>query len=274
MKIEFFGTMVEVTGPAYSTATPADIRPQNDWLQPDAAFVENVRQFGVVEPVVFLRAKNGTTAELVSGRRRVMAAVECHLPAIPALTYTLESDDDSWLGIAAAELTVILNAMRRENPIADARRIAAMKQRGMTAKQISVATGMPLATIEARERLLDLPDELVTAVAFGTIKVSVGEAVAKLPLGDRVRARALFASKGKLAMSDVAELRTAVRTEASTAMLDGLGDLMAEVATVVTVPALTDILAKLDSESLILMRRDLAYHPSMAAVVTMIDRFI
>lgn len=58
----------------------------------DAAFLASIREYGVLAPVGCRRNEDGTVT-LRIGQRRVLAAREVGLPAIPA--YIVEGDDST-----------------------------------------------------------------------------------------------------------------------------------------------------------------------------------
>jgi len=165
--------------------------------EPTAEFVDSVRRFGVVFPIVLIE-KGPLLFEIVDGRRRVKAARKAELRDVQARVY----EDDGLLSMDAV-LTISLNRLRSDNPAAELEAIEALWKKGASMQQIRKATGLPQATIEKRLQLQNLKGPFRAALADGKIAVSVAEALAKLPGPAQVRLMRKFKKDGRVTMSDV-----------------------------------------------------------------------
>jgi ParB family chromosome partitioning protein len=134
---------------------------------------ESLRRDGVQEPVI-VRERDGEY-ELVSGERRVRAAVMADLDAVPAIVRDVSDDDMLRLGL-------IENIQREDlNVIEEAEAYRQlMEEFGWTQEQMASQVGKKRATVANILRLLQLPEDVRARVSDGTL--SMGHARALLAL--------------------------------------------------------------------------------------------
>jgi ParB/RepB/Spo0J family partition protein len=180
---------------------------------PDRAFVESVERFGVLQPVVLLKAAKGY--EVAAGRRRVKAARAAGLMKIPARVYPPE-----WA--LSAVLAIVENEQRTSNVYVDLLSIEALMEAGAGEDDVVRATGMSKHTIRSRLRLARLIDPLRTALGDHQISVSTAEAAARRTVPEQHRLADVLAQNGKLTLADV---RSVGRAETASAV-DSLPDQM------------------------------------------------
>jgi len=164
--------------------------------EPSRELVENIKARGVRTPITLMAV--GGVYQLVAGRRRLLAAIQCGMLSIPAIIETGES-------LASAALSD--HALRKENPAADLKHIEHLMDLGYSDKQIAQATGLTLGTIRARLRLKELHPALREALDGGTFSVAAAEQARKLSWADQQVLAAQLEESGKLTARDVAARR-------------------------------------------------------------------
>ncbi len=173
--------LLPVPGATFAHLAPADIVPNP--RQPRTAFDEDalaelvgsVREIGVLQPIVVRPNPAGAGYELIMGERRLRAAREAGLDAIPAIIRT--TDDADMLRDALVE-----NLHRSQlNPLEEA---AAYQQLlddfGITHEQLADRLSRSRPQISNTLRLLKLPPVVQKRVAAGVL--SAGHARALLGL--------------------------------------------------------------------------------------------
>lgn len=176
-----------------------------DGPKPSRELVRSVARFGVIEPVVLAEdpagavAHNGGRYRLIDGNRRVMASRLAGAEAVPAVVLACAEHPE--------ELTLALNALRRDNPVTEYNAVAHAAARGLSESEIVRATGYPLAKVRARMRLAELEPELFAALAEQRVTPAVAETAAKLPKPLQRRLVGRLAETGALTAADVRELR-------------------------------------------------------------------
>ena len=140
-----------------------------------ATLADSIRQHGVLQPVI-VRAVDDRY-QLIAGERRLRACVEAKLSEIPARVMVL---DDR----RVSELAMVENLQREDlNPIEKAIAFRDYLSRyGGTQEELAKRLGVDRSTLSNLIRLLDLPDEVQTAVMSKVI--SQGHARALLGLGE------------------------------------------------------------------------------------------
>lgn len=158
---------------------PREIRPNPN--QPRTTFNEegleelasSLKRDGVQEPVI-VRSRRGEY-ELVSGERRVRAAVMADLDLVPAVVREVADQDMLKLGL-------IENIQREDlNPIETARAYQQLiEEFGWTQDHLAEEVGKKRATVTNMLRLLNLPGEVQDRVREGAL--SMGHARALLAI--------------------------------------------------------------------------------------------
>ncbi len=145
--------------------------------QPDedlSELVASIREKGVLQPVVVRRRRDGY--ELVMGERRLRAARQAGLAAIPAVVR--EADDREML-----ELALIENVMRKDlNPVDEAlayhRLVSEFK---LKHEEVADRVGRSRAAVTNALRLLELPEEVRAELAAGRISAGHARALLVVP---------------------------------------------------------------------------------------------
>ena len=140
-----------------------------------ASLAESLKEHQLLQPVLVRRI--GDRYQLISGERRLRAAIQAGWTSIPA---RLREADDRLV----AELAIVENLQRKDlNPIEKAlsfRRY--LDQHQCPQEELARRLKIDRATIANLMRLLELPGEVQSALTEG--HVSAGHARALLPLGD------------------------------------------------------------------------------------------
>lgn len=148
---------------------------------------ESIRMYGILQPLTVTRKEyekeEGGLAveyELIAGERRLRASKIAGLQQVPALIRTGEQDDRVKL-----ELAIIENLQREDiNSVDRARAFERLaKEFGMKHIQIAEKVGKSREYVSNTMRILDLPEEILTALSEG--KLSEGHTRPLLMLNDR-----------------------------------------------------------------------------------------
>jgi ParB family chromosome partitioning protein len=136
---------------------------------------DSLDQHGLLQPVVVRRS--GERYQLVSGERRLRAAIKAGWPDVPV--YIREADDRQ-----LAELAIVENLQRKDlNPLEKAASFQQyLEQYGCTQEELAGRLSIDRSTVANLIRLLELPAMVQAALRSGAI--SQGHARALLPLGD------------------------------------------------------------------------------------------
>lgn len=182
---------------------------------PDSALVENVRNNGILEPLLVRREKNRKGAEvirLLEGRRRLISATWCEFPDVPVLIVSGDVSDDA--------IRLAVHGLRRNNPVHEVQAIEALIRKGHSESDIAKAVGFSTATIQERQLYLRLVPALLQAFYTGKILASVAKAASALSVGQQSELAELLERNGKLTAKDVKAMKLASR--ANQDVFDGL----------------------------------------------------
>lgn len=134
---------------------------------------ESIRQDGIVEPVV-VRSRDGHY-ELVSGERRVRAAILAGLETVPAVLRDVSDSEMLKLGLIENIQREDLNAIETGSAYR-----ALMKEFNWTQEELAHQVGKNRATVANTMRLLNLPQDVQQSVATG--QITMGHARALLAI--------------------------------------------------------------------------------------------
>ena len=139
--------------------------------------VQSVEEHGIIQPITVRRAADNSY-QLISGERRMKAAVKAGLKRIPA--FVREAGDENML-----ELALVENIQRED---LDAIEVAISYQRlieefNLTQEGLGGRVGKKRATIANYLRLLNLPVEIQTGIREK--KISMGHARALVGIEDK-----------------------------------------------------------------------------------------
>ena len=142
-----------------------------------ASLSESLKEHDILQPIL-VRVVDGRY-QLISGERRLRAAIQANWKTIPA---RVRKADDRLV----AELAIVENLQRKDlNPIEKAlsfRRY--IDEHGCTQEELASRLKIDRSTLANWMRLLELPRAVQEALQQG--KISAGHARALLPLGDEV----------------------------------------------------------------------------------------
>lgn len=186
----------------------ADLPPDADLPgdAPATAFVDSIRRFGLLQPIVVV--PNGAGYKIAAGRRRTKAARAAGLSQIPAVIYPP--------GYAMPQVIALIeNQQRSRNIASDYLAIRKLADQGASESDIVAATGMPLGTIRARLRLSNLIPPLHEAFLAGCISATVADHASALSHDLQEQLAARLATAGKLTAHDIETVRHVAQTAAA-----------------------------------------------------------
>jgi len=138
---------------------------------------QSIKQHGVLQPLLVAEKPDGGY-ELVAGERRWRAAQLSGLPSVPVMVKKLADQQK-------LEVALIENIQRQDlNPIEEAfayRRL--LDEFGLTQQAVAEKVGKSRPAIANAVRLLELPDEVQTALIQG--KINTGQARALLSIAEK-----------------------------------------------------------------------------------------
>ena len=233
---ESSSNLANVPGARLAHIDPARIVPNPQ--QPRSVFdpeafaelVHSVREFGVLQPIV-VRPK-GDDFELIMGERRLRAAKEVGLPAIPAVVR--ETADENMLRDALLENLHRANL----NPLEEASAYRQLLEDfGSTQEELADRLGRSRPQITNTLRLLRLPLDVQGKVASGVLSAGHARALLGAPDEDTMRELATRTIREGLSVRGLEELvaslkskpvRPIVKPGGKSAMLTELADELAE----------------------------------------------
>jgi ParB-like chromosome segregation protein Spo0J len=127
---------------------------------------------GVIVPVV-LKNKRNTAGlyPILDGRRRILASIKAGFDGVPAVFLD-----------GGAEITLMLHATRRKNPVSELKAVQSLMGQGMSEGQIAQAGYMPVQRIRKLAKLNRLEPEIAARVEKGEVSPTVAfEIAAYLP---------------------------------------------------------------------------------------------
>ena len=163
------------------------------------SLVESIKEHGVVEPVL-VRPVAGERYQLVAGQRRLAAARQAGLAAIPAVVQDLTDEQ-------VLVLSLVENLQREDlSPVDEARAFQLLaSQFGFTHDGIARAVGRGRSYVSNSLRLLGLGKAAIAAIAEG--RITRGQGVALLAMQANERAKALAqALAGNLTVREIEQL--------------------------------------------------------------------
>jgi len=148
--------------------------------------VASIKEHGIMQPIVVTELEDGGY-EIIAGERRFRASQLAGNPTIPAIVKNVTAQEK-------LELALIENIQRQDlNPIEEAfayRRL--IEQFGLRQQEVADRVGKSRPAVANTIRLLDLPEEIQTALIDG--RLSEGKARAILSLRRESDQLAMFAS--------------------------------------------------------------------------------
>ena len=146
--------------------------------------IESIQTQGILSPLIVRPIENTDEYEVISGHRRLHAAVKAGIGEVPALIYALERD--------AAAIAVVDSNLHREHILPSEKAFAyklkmeALNHQGVTCGQVGhksrddVSDTESGRTVQRYIRLTNLIPELLELMDEGKIALMVGEALSFL----------------------------------------------------------------------------------------------
>lgn len=167
---------------------PNPFQPRRDFDQERLQELsESIRMYGILQPLVVTRKEVvkedgglATEYELIAGERRLRASKLAGLREVPAIIRAKEDDDRVKL-----ELAIIENLQREDiSPVDKARAFKQLADKfGLTHGDIAKKVGKSREYVSNSIRILNLPEEMLTAISEG--KITEGHSRPLLMLADR-----------------------------------------------------------------------------------------
>ncbi|MCL4201084.1 MAG: ParB/RepB/Spo0J family partition protein [Pirellulaceae bacterium] len=151
-------------------------QPRRDFGESEiASLAESLREHDMLQPILVRRL--GDRYQLISGERRLRAAIQAGWTTVPARVR--EADDR-----LVAELAIVENLQRKDlNPIEKAMSFKRyLEEHRCSQEDLARRLKIDRSTIANLMRLLELPETVLAALRVG--QLSAGHARALLPLGD------------------------------------------------------------------------------------------
>ena len=137
---------------------------------------QSLNEHGLLQPTV-VREKSDGRYELVSGERRLRAALQVGWQQIPAMIIQVDDTDSAILSLVENVQRKDLNAIEKAKSF---KRL--MKAGGCTQEELAKSLSLDRSTVANLIRLLDLPQDLQAAIREDKISAAHGRAL--LPLKD------------------------------------------------------------------------------------------
>lgn len=187
-----------------------------------ADLADSIAEAGVIQPLVVRPLADGRY-EVIAGERRLRAAREAGLDAVPAIV----RDEDATLRMQTA---LIENVAREDlNPVDEARACAALvDELGLSKEELGRRIGRSRVAVSNLIRLLDLPDPALELLELGELSEGHGRALLQAKdAGRRAELATLAAGEGwsvreteRRARGDAAPRAKVVAHPDQAAMLD------------------------------------------------------
>jgi ParB family chromosome partitioning protein len=172
---------------------PNPLQPRKEFSPEGLAeLTESIREHGIIQPITVRKAggaddrSSSEKFELISGERRVRAAIEAGLTHIPA--YIIEVEGDRKM----LELAIVENVQRVElNPIEEAEAYERLiEDCGLAQEEVATRVSKDRTTVSNSIRLLKLPERIKDSLRAGVL--GTGHAKAILGIPDPAKQNALW----------------------------------------------------------------------------------
>jgi len=175
-----------IRGIEIAKIAPNPQQPRKDFSKESLdELTESIREHGLIQPITVRRA-TGDKFELISGERRIRAAIEAGLTSLPAYIIEVESDRKM------LELAIVENVQRVElNPIEEAEAYQRLiEDCGLTQEEVAEKISKDRTSVANFIRLLKLPEPIKDSIRAG--ELGMGHAKAILSVADRTKQTELW----------------------------------------------------------------------------------
>ena len=165
---------------------PNPLQPRKEFSAEGLAeLTESIREHGIIQPITVRKAAHDRF-ELISGERRIRAAIEAGLTRIPA--YIMEVETDRKM----LELAIVENVQRVElNPIEEAEAYERLiEDCGLSQEEVATRVSKDRTTVANSIRLIKLPERIKDSLRAGVL--GTGHAKAILGIADPARQNLLW----------------------------------------------------------------------------------
>lgn len=168
----------------------------------DAAFVANIKSFGVLTPITVWKDPETGEVKVVYGRQRVKAAREANKALAKEGGQLIKVPATVRRG-SAVQMTAIMvieNELRRDDtPLRKAEKMQRLQAMGVSEDELAVIFGITGQTVRYTLRLLDQPSAVRNAVEAGHIPIRIAAQLQKLPVEEQRTqlAKIMEAGEGK-----------------------------------------------------------------------------
>jgi ParB family chromosome partitioning protein len=175
-----------IRGIEISKISPNPQQPRKDFSKESLAeLTQSIQEHGLIQPITVRRVA-GDRYELISGERRIRAAMEAGLASLPAYIIEVESDRKM------LELAIVENVQRVElNPIEEAEAYQRLiEDCGLTQEEVAEKISKDRTSVANFIRLLKLPEPIKDSIRAG--ELGMGHAKAILSVPDRAKQSKLW----------------------------------------------------------------------------------
>ncbi len=139
-----------------------------------AALAGSIKQHGILQPIIVRAA--GDRFQIIAGERRLRASIEAQVHDIPARVMVLDDRKVSELAMVENLQREDLNAIEKATAFRDY-----LHRYGGTQEELAGRLGLDRSTLSNLIRLLELPEEIRSAVLSKTITQGHARALLGLP---------------------------------------------------------------------------------------------
>ena len=184
--------------PVFEGSMPVSEIPKSDFAAEDS-FVENVRRFGILVPLLLTRSKDGKI-KIIDGRRRRWVAGMIGMTDVPVQVYQMDAT-------VSESALISTNEHRSTNWVALFDAVVSLLKTEPNENALANALSVDLSRIRKVLTLRNLIDPLMRAWRRDEIKASVAFKAARLTSDSQDALAAVLKEKGGLTDADVSEIR-------------------------------------------------------------------
>lgn len=167
---------------------------------PSARLIESVERYGVMQPIVVAKTVDGSGEiglEVIDGNRRIAAAREARVRAVPALVLDGLTDQQ------IAEWTLVANGFRQANYLTEMQALRQLQATGYSPSDIAKVSGLAKSSLDVRSRLERLIPRLFGALRAGRITQADAVTASKLDSDDQQQLNHHLERTGSLKRADI-----------------------------------------------------------------------
>jgi ParB-like chromosome segregation protein Spo0J len=218
---------------------------------PDPGFIASIANVGQLNPIIMARNAqvDGIQFDLVAGRARLMA--------IRALAQQGSGDGDIFVRVIdglspddQAAITLIENAQRSINPVADFMALKSLLLKGATYAEIAKKIGMSVSYVKKLDQdFATVPDWALEGIQHGAMTANTAKALGNLSdkAKDECHVEMLTSPKKKLTMGMVQDKHRMIQADATMQVINLPG--MSELRRVFTRTEIEYILVLINTDA-------------------------